>query len=482
MDLLVVLCDTARADAFSPWSGRPSTPTVQGMSRSGLTFGAAVAPAPWTLPSVGSLFTGELPSEHALSADSLSAPRENGSLDSDEMVAPGSGPETERLTSLATVVESRTGFWLPEALRDRGYRTWGASCNPWISTWNGFSRGFDLFEGIGTAPPLPRSRIGLAFRRTRQMFGGMDHGGRLASERFFRFLRRDGDSPFFAFFNLMELHDPYDPPIRFHPLFGRRTTPRDWLRAPGWLDRQLRQRTFRGRPDRLYLRALRDLYYAAAAYEDHIVGRLLEAVRDRGRPAVVVLMSDHGEHLGERGLFEHHSSLHETLLHVPLLVSGFHAEFPSGRVDDPFPIASVGPWLAEVADGRAAPPPPPEGIESEYESTARRPGGIRLRPDLHRLVAAGSPLPLLALRPGLAVRKGDKKFIAVEGQPGAVFDVRRDPGEEHDIARWRPDAVAEFAPYRSEWERRRSVMAAPAAGSPADREIEDHLRSLGYLE
>ena len=479
VDILVVICDTARSDAFSPWGSRARTPATEALSGSGLTFGAALAPAPWTLPSVASILTGELPTEHWISADSLAASSGPG----EELATHGDvRPSPDELTSLALAVAARAGSWLPEALRSRGYRTWAASCNPWISTWNGFDRGFDRFEDVRVSSALPRSKVGLAARRVRQAAGLVDHGGRDALERFFGFLRQVGDAPWFALLELMELHDPYDPPLRFPPLLGHTASARDRLRAPGWLRRQLRQRSFRGRPDPLYLRTIRELYYAAAEYEDHLVGRLIGAVRERGRPTVVVLVSDHGEHLGEGGLFEHHSSLAEPLLRVPLVVWESAGGYPTGRVEEPFPIQALGPWLAEVADGHTEPPSPPEAVVSEYESTVRRPGGIRLRPDLRRLLASGRALPPLALHPGIAVRKGNRKFVAVEGEADAVFDLGTDPGEEHDVVRWRPDASAEFAPYRRAWERRRAAPSIPAPGPKADAEIEAHLRSLGYLE
>ena len=479
VDILVVICDTARSDAFSPWGPRARTPATEALSGSGLTFGAALAPAPWTLPSVASILTGELPTEHWISADSLATSRRPEELDTNGDRRPGSSDE---LTSLARAVAARAGSWLPEALRSRGYRTWAASCNPWVSTWNGFGYGFDRFEDVRESSALPRSRVGLAARRVRQAAGLMDHGGREAVDRFFGFLRRVGDAPWFALLELMELHDPYDPPARFHPLVGHAASARDRLRAPGWLRRQLRQRSFRERPDPLYLRTIRALYYAAAEYEDHLVGRLIRAVRERGRPTVVVLVSDHGEHLGEGGLFEHHSSLAEPLLHVPLVVWGSDGEVPTGRVEEPFPVQALGPWLAQVADGHTHPPSSPEAVVSEYESTVRRPGGIRLRPDLRRLLASGRPLPPLAMHPGIAVRRGNRKFVAVEGGADAVFDLSTDPGEEHDVLRWRPEASAEFAPYRRAWERRRAAPATPEPGPKADAEIEAHLRSLGYLE
>ena len=68
--------------------------------------------------------------------------------------------------------------------------------------------------------------------------------------------------------------------------------------------------------------ALRALYAGCARYEDRILGEIVDAVAERTRPTVVLLVADHGENLGEHGLFNHNSSLLQTLLHVPMVAWG----------------------------------------------------------------------------------------------------------------------------------------------------------------
>jgi arylsulfatase A-like enzyme/Flp pilus assembly protein TadD len=68
----------------------------------------------------------------------------------------------------------------------------------------------------------------------------------------------------------------------------------------------------------------KDPYAGESAYTDAQVGRLLEFLRDSGleEDTLVVLLSDHGESLGEHGEFTHGVFLYESTMHVPLIIAG----------------------------------------------------------------------------------------------------------------------------------------------------------------
>src|SRR5438067_1869880 len=196
-DLVVLLCDTARADAFSPWGGRTPTPLVERLASEGLVYEQAVTHAPWTVPSVATLFSGRLTTEHGISGESISW-------------------DGRRPTSPQPAVRAWSGGWLPEELAERGYRTWAASCNSWVSRWGGFDRGFEEFLDLR---PWARA-TGRAARlryRTRKALGMIDRGGREAADRFAERLARTDERPLFAFVDLMETHAPLDPPRPWYP-------------------------------------------------------------------------------------------------------------------------------------------------------------------------------------------------------------------------------------------------------------------------
>src|SRR6185295_8789740 len=63
--IVVVVVDTLRADALGLYGGaRPTSAELDQRARSGAVFEHAFAPAPWTLPSIGSLLTGRYPAQH----------------------------------------------------------------------------------------------------------------------------------------------------------------------------------------------------------------------------------------------------------------------------------------------------------------------------------------------------------------------------------------------------------------------------------
>jgi arylsulfatase A-like enzyme len=451
------------------------------LAAEGRVYAQAAAQAPWTLPSTASILSGRLPTEHWVTADALRADERDPLADD----APDPGrARSGTVTSAAAAVRAQRGSWLPTTLQERGYRTFGVSCNPWISTWNGFSLGFDRFVDIRPWPPLPKSEVGIAIRRARQAFGRGDHGGEAALRAFQRFVAHERGTPWFSFVNLMELHDPYDPPLRFHPLVRGAGGGPGWFAHPQLFLRQLGQRRRRADPDRWYLASIRSLYYATARYEDDLLGRFVRILTDRDRPALVVVVSDHGENLGEHGLFEHHSSLHQTLLHVPLAIWGNKVDVGQGTVEDPVPLTGLAPFLAGAAEGDAVAPAANGDVLSEYESTVRRPGGVRLRPELAQLERTGrrDDIPALAYHAGISIRRGNLKYVAVENGDEMMYDLALDPSEERDVLEVMSHEAGAFREARQAWQRRRAGQPGFEAGAVAEREIEDHLRALGYLE
>jgi arylsulfatase A-like enzyme len=390
-----------------------------------------------------------------------------------------------RPTSPAGAVARHPGPWLPEEFRRRGYTTFAVSCNPWVSTWSGFDRGFDEFHDVRPWPPLPSSPLGWAARRARQMVARGDHGGREALARFARWLRRDTERPWFALVNLMELHAPYDPPFLDHPLLRRAASvgPRRARSSAGVLVRQFRQMDLRQRPDEAYVAAIGALYAGAARYADRLLERFVAEARARSGSLVVAVVSDHGENLGDHGLFAHHSSLHESLLHVPLVVWATRAELglpPGTGVGEPVSLLGLGGWLVSVADGEPAPVTPGGMVVSEYESTERHLGVPReLRAWADRGLGA---LPGLARHAGVAVREGSLKFVGLANGGERLFDLDSDPAEERDVLALHADEAERFRLRFRAWLASLSEAPETSGAAVAEDEIADHLQELGYIE
>ncbi len=102
------------------------------------------------------------------------------------------------------------------------------------------------------------------------------------------------------------------------------------------------------------LRAARHGYYANITYVDDLVGQMLGALEATGKldNTVVVFTSDHGDFLGERGLWYKMSYL-EPAAHVPLLIWA-PKRFAARRVKEPVSLADILPTFAALAnEGKA---------------------------------------------------------------------------------------------------------------------------------
>ena len=167
--------------------------------------------------------------------------------------------------------------------------------------------------------------------------------------------------------------------------------------------------------------AARRAYYGACSFVDDQVGTLMGTLRDTGidRDTIVILLADHGEMLGERGLW-YKMSFFEGACRVPLVV---HAPglFQAGRRAAPVSLADILPTLAEIAG---------DGLASEYATPL---DGHSLLPHLSGVApqhdVLGEYLAEGALAPIVMLRRGAHKLVHAPGDPDQLYDVQADPDE-----------------------------------------------------
>ena len=190
------------------------------------------------------------------------------------------------------------------------------------------------------------------------------------------------------------------------------------------------------------VRRMRRAYYALTSYIDAKVGRLLETLRAIGTAddTLVVFTSDHGDSLGERGLF-FKMSFFEWSVRVPLIVHAPFA-FAPRRVGANVSHLDLLPTLLEASGDGALPE-----LAAPIDGRSLAPlasGGGRDWPDLvcAEYTAEGVRAPLLM------VRKGPYKLIASPGDPPMLFDLDNDPDELENLAA-RPACAAVRAELES---------------------------------
>ncbi|MBF9033435.1 choline-sulfatase [Rhodobacterales bacterium HKCCE2091] len=169
------------------------------------------------------------------------------------------------------------------------------------------------------------------------------------------------------------------------------------------------------------IRRSRRAYFANISYLDNKIGGILDVLERTRQEAVVVFVSDHGDMLGERGLW-FKMCFYEGSARVPLMVAG--PGFAPGLVDTPVSTIDVTPTLAALAGvDMDAVAPWTEGVD-----LAPIAGGAARGPVAMEYAAEASISPLVCLR------RGKWKYTNCALDPEQLFDLDADPHELTDLA------------------------------------------------
>lgn len=401
--VILVSIDTLRADHLSCYGyARETSPFLDRLAARGLLFEHAFSSAPWTLPAHMTMLTGLFPDQHGVVQEELA------------------------LASDAPL--------LAERLAAAGYRTLGFYRPSWVHARHGFARGFEVFRGHDT---VEEARAHVAEELA----------------------RLDPTQPTFLFLHLFDVHNGalaegehmiYASPPPYQDLFLPGAAellpkiPPDVL----WEGENLLDA--RGKE------AIVALYDGGIRHVDANLEELFAALEEGGWLAntLVIVTSDHGESLAQRGKLTGHGELAQEGLHVPLIVLTPGGARAGERVEELVHLGDIVPTVLAAA-----------GLGTD----ARLPGRSLLGALPAERVATGTYLPN-----EFAVR-WPEKVIHRRGGPTVAFDLERDP--------------LELAPRAVKGERfDELVRAAHPAGSPFGPPVpitlteEDaaDLRALGY--
>jgi choline-sulfatase len=177
-----------------------------------------------------------------------------------------------------------------------------------------------------------------------------------------------------------------------------------------------------------HVRNARHAYYGMVSYIDDKVGRILKALDEcsLARDTVVVFAVDHGEMLGERGMW-FKQTFYEWSARVPLLIS-WPAEIAPTRVAAPVSLVDLLPTFLDIATGGK----PPDTIDS-LDGATLLPLMTRHERDGDRTVISeySSEGVTAASR---MVRQGRYKYVYTHGLKPMLFDLQRDLDELNDLA------------------------------------------------
>jgi arylsulfatase A-like enzyme/Flp pilus assembly protein TadD len=306
---------------------------------------------------------------------------------------------------------------LAETLQKAGYATGGAVSAVVLAKASGIARGFDFYEDtIEVAEP------GVSL-------GSVQRSGFATEEIAEKWISGNAHRPFFFFLHLYEPHTPYQPP---EPYASR----------------------YRDRP-----------YDGEIATADAIVGKFLTFLKshDVYHGAVVVLLSDHGEGLGDHGEDEHGLLLYRESIRVPLIVKLPTRRRSGERVAAAVGLIDVFPSLASLLG--ISPPAPLSGLslfEREALPAARALYSETLFPRYH---FGWSDLASLETA----------SFQYIHSPTPEAYDLAADPGERRDIAHEKPPELRRL--------RAQMIGMARPRRPPgtSDPEAVRRLAALGYI-
>lgn len=305
MNTIFIVLDTVRKDRISVYNDEIDfTQNLEDFADDATVFQDAVSQAPWTLPSHASMFTGQYPWEHNATQKQLY-------LDSDKEL-------------------------LAEKFENKGHLTGCFTSNTWISPYTGMAEGFQQIDNFFGALPnnLMSKKSEKVWRwlntgkaewlmnkivkigeKIHWMTAGMNASTKTPNvvDKAENFIENNREDDFFLFMNLMDAHLPYYPPEKYRKKHAPNLNPKEICQEA---------HNHNGGVDEANFEASRKLYDAEIDFLDDQLGRLFEFFEEEGlaEDTVFVIVSDHGENLGENGMFGHQFSVSEQLISVPMIV------------------------------------------------------------------------------------------------------------------------------------------------------------------
>lgn len=268
-NVLFIIVDTLRADHMGCYGYEWNTsPNLDQLAGEGVLFKQAISQAPWTLPSVASIYTGRLPTSH--------------------LAGMKKGNSQAKLTRQPNFVE---------LLRENGFYTAGLATNAYLSKDFGMDQSFDAH--------YYRYKV------------DAEH----VSDLFCQWLDENADKKFFFLLHYFDPHQPYEMKQDFLPLAGN----------PAYRSQEQELERYRGDCTKGQTRVV-TAYDSEIAFADAQIERVFAKLRELGlfENTLIVFVSDHGEEFREHGGIDHGHSLYDELLHVPLIFR-FPSRLPKGK-------------------------------------------------------------------------------------------------------------------------------------------------------
>ena len=306
---------------------------------------------------------------------------------------------------------------LAARFKSSGYATGAAVSAYVLRRQTGIAEGFDVFDDA------------IEVAGTGESLADTQRDGRLTVDALGAWIERQTDSRVFAFLHLYEPHTPYAPPASLR---------------------------------------MSEPYDGEIAYADELVGRLLDRVKARGwlDRAIIAIVSDHGEGLGDHGETEHGILLYREALHVPWILRLPGGAGAGRRVRGTLGLVDVAATLLDLAGLDAG------GLDGKTVRTE-----LAAKASIDRSVYSETLYPRLHLGWSDLASATERKFRYIRAPAPELYDLSNDPGERQNVAASRTTTASALAT----WIARTTEGAKPLEPDPAPADVRERLKALGYI-
>jgi len=418
-NILMLMADQLTANALSAYGNKISkTPNIDYLARQGVVFESAYCNSPLCAPSRAAMMTGRLVSNNKVFDNAAELSADQPTL-----------AHYLRRDGYQTILAGKMHFCGPDQLHGFEQRL-TTDIYPadfgWTPDWRHPEVRLDWYHNMSSV-----TDAGSCVRTNQLDFD--DEVVFATRQKLFDLARQPQRQPFFLLMSLTHPHDPFAMPERYLQRFALEEVDLPTVpAAPEGEDahsrriRAMCQMASDGYSPEQVRRA-RQAYYAALSYVDDQFGIVLDTLRETGldNDTIVVVLSDHGEMLGERGLW-YKMHFFEGALRVPLIISA-PQRLPATRVTTPVSLVDLLPTLHELSGATTPVATPLDGrsvlplIEGPLH-------------DPHVPLVKAEYLAEGALDPIVMLRRGDYKFVYSRQDGALLFNLVEDPSELINLA------------------------------------------------
>lgn len=291
-NVLLIVADTLRADHLGCYGyNLPTSPYIDKFAADALIFEKAMSNAPWTKPSMGTIFTSMYPHEHQAFywEDNL----------------------------------NNACLTLAETFRNNNYLTFAVQTNAIITKNYNFNQGFQHYDEI------------------------IREKGDKVTAKFNSWLMKNNDKPFFAYLHYMDVHLPYNAPEEFKQIFEPEVINsllKDIDKA--YEVRMLNELGLSKQDKQHFI----NMYDAEIRYFDYNFGMIIDNLKKSGilDKTIIILTSDHGEEFWEHNGSEHGHCQYNEVLHVPLIIK-YSSKLPVKRIKSYVQLLDLFPTILSLS-------------------------------------------------------------------------------------------------------------------------------------